>query len=83
MLKVHHISVLWFKFSHQDDDISTCVQHFNIFHTEFEIRIEDALTMEIPQMIIDPFGSSAVFYLHIQFFAENTELSSNINFICQ
>lgn len=39
----------------QDDDVSAYVQHLNALHTDFKIRFEDILTLEIPQWIINPY----------------------------
>lgn len=37
-------------------DDTVYVQHLNVLYTNFKIRFEDILTMEIPQWIINPYS---------------------------
>lgn len=39
----------------QYDDVSAYVQHLSALHTDFKIRFQDILTLEIPQWIINPY----------------------------
>lgn len=50
----------------QDDDVSAYVQHSNVLHTDFEIRFEDVLTMEISKWIINPYGDIEETYVMLQ-----------------
>lgn len=47
------------KLSHkncQDNNVSAYVQHLNVLYTDFKIRLDDILTMEVPQWIINPYS---------------------------